>query len=61
MSFIDWLRFFFKPRTVPFVCEFSKRNPAHDIHDYHREAGGDGTPSHFYEYECWNCNKKFGI
>ena len=61
MSLSDWMRFFFKPRSMPFVCKFSARNPEHDIHDYHIQAGGDGYPSHMYEYTCHNCGKKFGI
>ena len=30
-------------------------------HDYHVKNGGDGTPTHFYTYTCWNCGKAFGI
>ena len=42
-----------------FTCWFSKK--FWDIHDYHKRKGGDGTPTHFYTYTCWNCEKKFGI
>ena len=68
MSLSDWMRFLFKPRSIPLslayvvhLCEFSARNPEHDIHDYHIQAGGDGYPSHMYEYTCHNCREKFGI
>jgi hypothetical protein len=44
---------------IQFVCWFSAR--FWDIHDYFVHAGGDGTPSHFYDYHCWNCGKKFNI
>lgn len=42
-----------------FVCWFSARY--FDIHDYKESWGGDGTPSHFYTYTCWNCGKEFTI
>lgn len=45
--------------SVPKVCEFSKK--FWDIHDYKIPKGGDGTPSHFYIYQCYNCGKEFGI
>ena len=61
MVVTDWLKAFFLPRRVPFVCDFSARHPNHDIHDYHVTAGGDGTPTHFYWYTCWNCGKEFYI
>lgn len=32
-----------------------------DIHDYPVRKGGDGVPSHFYEYRCHKCNKNFTI
>ena len=51
---VPWLR------TVPRVCEYSARHRL-DLHDYYRCAGGDGTPSHFHAYKCWNCEKEFGI
>lgn len=57
----DWFIYLFRPRKVPWVCDFAKRNLDHDPHDYHKEAGGDGHPSAFYEYTCWNCNRKFRI
>ena len=46
-------------RNIRFVCWFSRK--FYDIHDYFVRAGGDGTPSHMYEYTCWNCGKKFHI
>ena len=58
---LDWLRMIFLPRSVPFVCAFSAKHLKWDIHDYHVRTGGDGTPSHFYTYTCWNCGKEFGI
>ena len=45
--------------TIKFVCWFSAK--FWDIHDYLEQCGGDGTPSHFYDYHCWNCGKKFNI
>jgi len=42
-----------------YVCWFSSR--FWNVHDYPVEFGGDGTPSHFYKYKCWNCGKEFGI
>jgi len=44
---------------IKFVCWFSKQ--FWDIHDYHKYKGGDGHPTHFYTYKCWNCNKEFII
>ena len=41
------------------VCWFSAR--FWDIHDYYQSRGGDGHPSHFYEYQCSRCGKKFFI
>lgn len=32
-----------------------------DVHDYPVEFGGDGYPTHFYEYTCSRCQKKFNI
>ena len=46
-------------RNIRFVCWFSAR--FWDIHDYLTITGGDGCPSHFYEYHCWRCGKKFTI
>jgi hypothetical protein len=40
-------------------CEFSRR--FFDVHDYMYWSGGDGTPSHFHTYRCWNCGGKFRI
>ena len=60
-TLLDWIRAYCLPRRVPFVCEFSERHPNWDIHDYPVAAGGDGTPTHFYTYHCWNCGKAFGI
>ena len=44
---------------IKFICWFS----AHwfDLHDYFICCGGDGYPSHFYKYICWNCKKVFSI
>lgn len=44
---------------IRFVCWFSRR--FWDIHDFTKNHGGDGTPSHFYVYRCWNCGKAFEI
>jgi len=41
------------------ICWFSKK--FFDVHDYHKWKGGDGTPSHFYQYTCWKCGKRFSI
>ena len=30
-------------------------------HDYFVKNGGDGTPSHFHKYTCWNCGEEFYI
>ena len=46
-------------RWIDFVCWFSRK--FFNIHDYPRSYGGDGYPSHFYTYRCWNCGRKFGI
>jgi len=42
-----------------FICWWSKH--FFDIHDYHVGKGGDGFPSHFYEYKCNRCGKTFTI
>lgn len=42
-----------------FVCWFSYW--FWDIHDYKKHAGGDGIPTHWHEYTCWNCGQKFEI
>lgn len=44
---------------IEWICWFSGH--FFDIHDYPKNRGGDDTPSHFYTYTCWNCEKKFGI
>lgn len=44
---------------IRFTCWFSRK--FWGIHDYPENKGGDGHPSHFYEYACWNCGRKFGI
>ena len=44
---------------LKFVCWWSGR--FFDIHDYHLDCGGDGIPTHWYTYKCWNCGKRFGI
>ena len=41
------------------LCWFSQR--WFDIHDYHKYRGGDGYPSHMYEYKCHKCGHKFLI
>jgi len=41
------------------VCWFSQW--FWDVHDYKKEKGGDGVPSHFHEYTCSMCGKKFTI
>ena len=41
------------------VCKFSEKY--WDIHDYPKSKGGDGVPTHFHEYKCPECGKKFGI
>jgi hypothetical protein len=41
------------------TCEFSRRH--FDVHDYHKDKGGDGYPSHFYTYKCPKCGKEFEI
>lgn len=48
----------FKVNT-DYICWFSSR--FWDVHDYHKEFGGEGDPMCFYEYKCHNCGKKFGI
>lgn len=57
--FMRWVRLMLGLATVPEVCEASSGGV--DYHDYPKDKGGDGTPSHFHEYTCWNCGKKFGI
>lgn len=50
--FNPWIR-------VPDVCVFSAL--WWDIHDYPVSKGGDGMPSHFYQYTCWKCHHLFTI
>ena len=57
--FWRWFRLTFGLASVPEICEASTGK--RDYHDYHKSKGGDGTPTHFYEYTCWNCGKRFGI
>lgn len=44
--------------SVPKLCKYTD---IVDGHDYQRNKGGDGTPTHFYEYTCWNCGHKYYI
>lgn len=41
------------------TCWFSSK--FFDVHDYKTDKGGDGTPSHFHEYTCSVCGKRFTI
>jgi len=41
------------------ICWFSEH--FFDVHDYHQFQGGDGYPSHFYQYTCHKCSANFGI
>lgn len=41
------------------ICWFSAK--FWDIHDYKINQGGDGYPTHFFEYTCPNCLTKFTI
>ena len=41
------------------ICRASKG--CIDFHDYHVYKGGDGHPSHFYNYKCHKCGKVFSI
>jgi len=50
---------FRKRINIEYVCWFSSH--FRNVHDYPVEFGGDGTPSHFFKYKCWNCGKEFGI
>ena len=49
-----------QPKNVPEICQVLQ-DTGKDYHDYHYPTGGDGTPSHFYTYTCWNCGHRFGI
>lgn len=44
---------------VKHICWFSFH--FWDVHDYPIEFGGDGVPTHFHDYKCYNCGKKFTI
>lgn len=57
---IKWIRLTSGMASIQEVCEAS-RDGNYDYHDYFKHTGGDGTPSHFHEYACWNCKKKFSI
>jgi hypothetical protein len=41
------------------ICWFSCKY--WDVHDYKKNKGGDGKTSHFYEYQCASCSKRFTI
>lgn len=43
------------------IKEICKNSNKKDFHDYPKNKGGDGIPSHFYKYKCWNCGKVFEI
>lgn len=59
MTFLKKLKVRLFLGKVPEICELSKGKI--DYHDYKVHKGGDGIPSHFYTYTCWNCGKKFTI
>lgn len=42
------------------ICEVSTYGTL-DFHDYPHSKGGDDIPTHFHEYTCWKCGKKFVI
>ena len=44
--------------SVPELCAYTS---IIDAHDYYVDKGGDGVPTHFYEYTCWNCGHRYGI
>ena len=54
-----WVRLRLGLATTDEICEASKGGK--DFHDYHEHRGGDGHPSHFHVYKCWNCGKEFTI
>lgn len=56
---LRWIRLQLGVSTLKEICEASLGNA--DYHDYPVSKGGDGYPSHFYEYTCHECGKKFGI
>lgn len=59
MSFLRKLKVWLGWGSVPDVCEMSRGDK--DYHDFHEATGGDGIPTHFHTYTCWNCGKKFTI
>ena len=54
-----WFRLRLGLASVPEICWASRGK--RDFHDYTTDKGGDGIPSHFHEYTCSCCGKKFGI
>ena len=58
-NFIRFIRIITGFATIQEICDASKGEK--DYHDYYYNRGGDATPSHFHEYTCWNCGKKFTI
>lgn len=54
-----WLRLNLGLASMEEICEASRGKK--DYHDYTTNKGGDGTPSHFHEYTCHSCGKRFGI
>jgi hypothetical protein len=59
MSILRKLKVILGFGKIPDVCVMSKGR--FDFHDYPKNKGGDGYPSHFYTYKCWNCGKEFTI
>jgi hypothetical protein len=59
MNILRFLKCFFGFASIDDCCWFSEKY--WDIHDYRVNRGGDGHPSHFHEYTCHNCGKKFII
>ncbi len=41
------------------TCEISKK--LWNVHDYHKNKGGDGIPAHLCDYTCPKCGKEFTI
>jgi hypothetical protein len=57
---ISWPFISLLPNTsIGYICWFSKE--FFDVHDHRGDRGGDGVLTHFHEYTCWNCGKKFMI
>jgi hypothetical protein len=44
---------------IRLICWFSRR--FFDIHDYFVHSGGDGVPTHWHVYRCWNCRREFWV